>query len=164
MRILIVPLMILLFAIPAYAQDLSPDSTDTVFVPLDSLWAGLDLALDVAKLTRDDLTFRGDYLEPDVYRMTHFDAWMEKPTDILGCAQSRLEYEFFDFFNLMYCDPDRFVVDEPCNQINATSNVERNNGYGFVASDHSGLIGTELSNIIYSLLRRAWSTDTSRYS
>ena len=75
----------------ASAQEVVPDSADTVYAPLDSLQAGLDLALGALKMTRGDLTFRGDYLERDPYRLWIVDSIMAKPLDLIVYAGSMLE-------------------------------------------------------------------------
>ncbi len=90
MRILIVSL-VCLFSI-ASAQEVIPDSIDTLYAPLDSLNAGLDQALDVLKMTRGDLTFRPDYLEPDAYRLPAVDYYMLKPLWLVDYAKSNLKY------------------------------------------------------------------------
>ena len=72
------------------AQDIKPDSADTVYAPMDSLNAGLDLALKALKMTRGDLTFRGDYLEPDAYRLPIVDREMQEPLRLIEEVESDL--------------------------------------------------------------------------
>jgi hypothetical protein len=108
MRILTVSVLIILAAIPVHSQEISPDSTDTIFEPLDSLWTGLDLALDVLKMNREDLTFRGDYLEPDAYRLSEFDYFMEKPMSLVKIADRELKDVTFKttFLSQMFNRPN----------------------------------------------------------
>ncbi len=77
---------------PVISQEAVPDSSDTTYAPLDSLDAGLVLALDVLKMTRGDLTFRGDYLEPDAYRLPAVDYYMDDPAKLIQYARSNLKY------------------------------------------------------------------------
>jgi hypothetical protein len=84
-------LVVFLFSVAA-AQETVPDSSDTAYVPLDSLDAGLDLALDALKMKRGDLTFRGDYLEPDEYRLPIVGHYIEEPLKMVNRAKLNLEY------------------------------------------------------------------------
>jgi hypothetical protein len=96
MRIIVI-LSILLLAGSSYSQDSAPDSADTVYVPLDSLDAGIDLASRALKLKRSDLTFRGDYLEPDEYRISAIDSVMLKPLKLIGMAERKLKTKMHYF-------------------------------------------------------------------
>jgi hypothetical protein len=90
MRIVLVAAILIGIWSPSPAQDIQPDSADTAYVPMDSLNVGLDLALRAMKMTRGDLTFRGDYLEPDVYRLPAVDQYMEEPLELTDYAVSSL--------------------------------------------------------------------------
>ncbi len=90
MRIILISLLISSQFTSLSAQEITPDSVDTVYAPLDSLDAGLDLALNALKMKRGDLTFRGDYLEPDMYRIDKIDAFMLNPLRLVNSAETLL--------------------------------------------------------------------------
>ena len=70
------------------------------YVPLDSLQLAIDMGLLGIKMHRGDLTFRGDYLEEDVYRMREINDLMTKPLSIIDYAGMTLEYyKFADLSN-----------------------------------------------------------------
>ncbi len=92
MRIILISLLISGQFASLSAQEITPDSVDTVYAPLDSLDAGLDLALSALKMKRGDLTFRGDYLEPDAYRLGEVDHFMQEPLKLINEAGSNLKY------------------------------------------------------------------------
>ncbi|UCE65464.1 MAG: hypothetical protein JSU85_11410, partial [Candidatus Zixiibacteriota bacterium] len=106
MRIIVVLIILLMLASFSYSQEPVPDSADTVYMQLDSLDAGIDLALKALKMRRGDLTFRGDYLEPDEFRMPAIDAYMEIPLNLINEANSQMDNGFPD---ITY-----FVLDETC--------------------------------------------------
>lgn len=106
MRAPLVLLIILLTVLPLSAQQAVTDSSDTTYAPIDSLNAGLDLALDVLTMTRDDLTFRGDYLEPDYYRLPIIDHYMETPLSLIDFAEWNSKN--CDFSALAEIEPDIF--------------------------------------------------------
>jgi hypothetical protein len=89
MRVFLI-LVVCLFSLAA-GQEGVPDTSDTTYVPLDSLDAGLDLALDALKMKRGDLTFRGDYLEPDAYRIPWIDVVMNEPFMLPDYAQDKID-------------------------------------------------------------------------
>lgn len=64
-----------------------PGSVESAYVPLDSLRVGFDTALRVLKMKREDLTFRGDYLERDYYRIPKIDSLMLNPLDLVEFAE-----------------------------------------------------------------------------
>ena len=90
MRIILISLLISGQFASLSAQEITPDSVDTVYAPLDSLDAGLDLALSALKMKRGDLTFRGDYLEEDVYRIDKINAFMLNPLKLVNSAETFL--------------------------------------------------------------------------
>lgn len=108
MRIVLVAAILIAVWDLCPAQEIKPDSADTVYSPVDSLNAGLDLALRALKMTRGDLTFRGDYLEPDVYRLPVVDQYMEDPLRMINCAKLNLEYanisSLGEFFPVIFGD------------------------------------------------------------
>lgn len=70
-------LLILAVAIPAAAQD---SQNDTTIVNSDSLLnAGLDQLMSYMLFTRDDFTFRDDYMPKDPYRLKIVDSLMKHP-------------------------------------------------------------------------------------
>ena len=91
MKIVLSFLMAISISSDALGQDADPDSAGIVYVPLDSLDAGLDLALKALKMKRGDLTFRGDYLEPDVYRLPAINYYMKDPFKLANYAKSNLK-------------------------------------------------------------------------
>lgn len=76
-----------------FAQATPPDSA--AFVPLDSLQQAIDLSLKALKMHRGDLTFRGDYLEEDTYRLPEIDTLMKEPLSIINYAGATLEFKGF---------------------------------------------------------------------
>lgn len=102
---MVILLVLTTLAIPAYSQEPAPDSADTVYMPLDCLNAGIDLVLKELKMDRGDLTFRGDYLEPDEYRMVGFDRLMNKPLDMITIAEKKLKWGYW-FDESIFRDDD----------------------------------------------------------
>ncbi|MFH1701098.1 MAG: hypothetical protein ABIE07_10980 [Candidatus Zixiibacteriota bacterium] len=87
-------LLILAVAIPVAAQD---SNNDTTFVNSDSLLnAGLDQLMSYMLFTRDDFTFRDDYMPKDPYRLKIVDSLMKHPLlmDDFGdsCAAELLKF------------------------------------------------------------------------
>lgn len=83
MRFLLIPVLVLSAFMSLSAQEAVHDSADTIYAPVDSLDAGLNLALSALKMKRGDLTFRGDYLEPDIYRIEEIDDLMISPLKLV---------------------------------------------------------------------------------
>jgi len=108
MRYLISIVIVLTMAGSGFGQDIVPDSTDTIYAPLDSLDAGIDLALQALKMNRGDLTFRGDYLEPDEYRLPVIDYYIKRPFSLLKKAQLSLLFENVNVTGFGEFAPDIF--------------------------------------------------------
>ncbi|GAF71058.1 unnamed protein product, partial [marine sediment metagenome] len=62
----------------------------------DSLQSGLNLALAALKMNSKDLTFRGDYINPDHYRFPYIDIYMYQPLRIIKFAEHKLRMRNFD--------------------------------------------------------------------
>ena len=106
MRIILFSVLISGQFVSLSAQDIAPDSVYAAYVPLDSLNEGLDIALSALKMHRGDLTFRGDYLEPDAYRLRFVDDYMKSPLKLIDFAGR--DFEFRDICILIDCEPDIF--------------------------------------------------------
>ena len=106
MRLLAVSVLVLCAFLVSSAQEIVPDSVDTFYSPLDSLNAGMNLALKALKMQQGDLTFRGDYLEPDAYRLRFVDDYMKSPLKLIDFAGR--DFEFRDICILIGCEPDIF--------------------------------------------------------
>jgi hypothetical protein len=83
----LIPVLVLSAFMSLSAQEVVPDSADTIYASLDSLNTGLDLALSALKMKRGDLAFRGDYLEPDIYRLEEIDDFMLSPLKLLDSVE-----------------------------------------------------------------------------
>ena len=81
--------IILFLAAICSGQTAAPDS----FQALDSLQRAIDMSLSSLKMNRGDLTFRGDYLEEDPYRLPIVNAYMKEPLKIIDYADSTLSFE-----------------------------------------------------------------------
>jgi hypothetical protein len=95
MRFAVVLIAFLMLASSSYPQEPAPDTADTVYMPLDSLDAGIDLALRALKMNRGDLTFRGDYLEPDEYRIEIVDKFMLTPYELIEYSEEKISNNDF---------------------------------------------------------------------
>ncbi len=69
-----------------WAQAPMPDTA--IFNPIDSLQHAIDMSLRAMKMYRGDLTFRGDYLEEDPYRLPLIEDYMKEPLRMIGYAGS----------------------------------------------------------------------------
>ncbi len=105
---MVILITLLMLASSFYSQEPDPDSADTVYMPLDSLDAGIDLALRALKMRSGDLTFRGDYLEPDKYRLPIINLYMQEPFRLLKKAQNSLLYESVNVTGFGDIGPDIF--------------------------------------------------------
>jgi hypothetical protein len=108
MRIVVVLSVLLMALVSSRGQEPAPDSADTVYMPLDSLDAGIDLALKALKMHRGDLTFRGDYLEPDQYRLPVIDIYMMEPLRLIKKAHNSLSNKYINVSGFGEGAPDIF--------------------------------------------------------
>lgn len=90
MRTILISILISVQFASSPAQEIAADSVDSIYVPLDSLTEGLDLALSALKMHRGDLTFRGDYLEPDIYRIDEVNNLMLNPLELVNGTEKIL--------------------------------------------------------------------------
>jgi hypothetical protein len=98
-KIQICILLSLSFAI-SYAQTPIIDTSKIAYAPMDSFNIYLDVALKAIAMRRADLTFRGDYLEEDPYRLPMINDLMREPLKIIDYSRRQLAIR--DFSQLRY--------------------------------------------------------------
>jgi hypothetical protein len=86
---------VLVLAAFSFAWGQAPSSDTAAFNPMDTLQQSIDISLRAMKMYRGDLTFRGDYLEEDPYRIPMIDQFMKDPLRIIGYAASTAKLHSF---------------------------------------------------------------------
>jgi hypothetical protein len=115
------------------------------------------MSLSSLKMHRGDLTFRGDYLEVDPYRLPVIDSYMKEPLRTIGYADSVLkfddvaDYRIRSFFNDKTAEVKR---------ANDSKFIERDSKL-FARADSS--LGRELSSLLKGLLYLARGVDPANW-
>jgi hypothetical protein len=149
-------LILVIFAFAAsWGQVPKPDSIP--YVPLDSLQRAIDMSLATLKMHRADLTFRGDYLEEDPYRLAAIDNYMKEPLKIIDCAGHALDFKDFSEFqyeNLTASDSIKLVKPPSLKKIGPDS---------LLLTDERVLLGSALSSLIERLMGLAENVDPASW-
>lgn len=123
------------------------------FEPLDSLQRAIDMSLMTLKMHRGDLTFRGDYLEEDAYRLPIINSYMKEPLKAVSYATPALSFKRFADMNIK-----SFLNDKTPDPKRAKNSIlAEKDSKLFVKVD--SLLGQNLSSLVKRLLYIARGVD-----
>lgn len=147
--------LVLFFAVICRGQTETPDSV--AYHPLDSLQHAIDMSLSSLKMQRGDLTFRGDYLQEDPYRLRIVNAYMKEPLRTIDYADSLLTFGALTDFRL------RGFFSSKASEVkraNSSKLIEKD-GRLFERAD--SLLGSDLSSLLKGILYLARGVDPDNW-
>ncbi len=148
-------ILFLLMAATAWGQAVKPDTISRN--PIDSLQNAIDVGLRAMKMYRGDLTFRGDYLEPDPYRIPMIDKYMKEPLSLIGYAGSVTHLHTFPemkYAKLLQISDDRQAISITQDMMHRADSI--------LSRKNKNILGPELTQVVEQLLCLAELTD-ARY-
>ncbi|OGC94692.1 MAG: hypothetical protein A2W25_15860 [candidate division Zixibacteria bacterium RBG_16_53_22] len=153
MKYLITALMFLILAPIGNSQTVAP----APFQALDSLQRAIDMSLSSLKMHRGDLTFRGDYLEEDPYRLPIVDTYMKEPLKIIDFADSVLTFERLTEFKI------RSLLGNKSSEVKRAPNSKSAERDSRLFERADTLLGRDVSSLLKGLLYLARGVDPDNW-